>query len=75
MVENLYLIGQFDRRNKFFMDFSNIHENPFIFLSWVTAIGLFISLIEATLIIRLENYNNEKKRVALVKSLSPKKLA
>ena len=57
------------------MNFSEIPENPFIFLSWVTAIGLFISLIEATLIIRLENYNNQKKRVALVKSLSPKKLA
>ncbi len=38
------------------MDFSTIHENPILFLSWVTAIGMILSLIEATLKIKFENY-------------------
>jgi len=57
------------------MNFSEIPDNPFIFLSWVTAIGLFISLSEATIKIKLEKRNNYRKRVKLVKSLYPKKLA
>jgi hypothetical protein len=57
------------------MNFSEIPENPFVFLSWVTAIGLFISLSEATIKIRLEKRNNYRKRVKLIKSLYPKKLA
>jgi len=57
------------------MNFSTIHENPIIFLSWVTAIGMILSLIEATLKIKFENYNNIKRRERLIRSLYPKKLA
>tara|TARA_B100000674_G_scaffold124808_1_gene95798 strand:+ start:512 stop:685 length:174 start_codon:yes stop_codon:yes gene_type:complete len=57
------------------MNFSTIHENPIILLSWVTAIGMILSLIEATLKIKFENYSNIKKKERLVRSLYPKKLA
>ena len=57
------------------MNFSEIPENPFIFLSWVTAIGLFLSLTEATIKIKIEKRNSYKKRVELINSLYPKKLA
>ena len=57
------------------MNFSTIHENPIIFLSWVTAIGMILSLFEATLKIKFENYNSLKKRERLIRSLYPKKLA
>ena len=57
------------------MNFSTIHQNPVILLAWITAIGMIISLIEATLKIRFENYSNFKKRQRLIKSLYPKKLA
>ena len=57
------------------MNFSTIHENPIIFLTWVTAIGMILSLIEATLKIKFENYNSIKRRERLIKSLYPKKLA
>ena len=57
------------------MNFSEIPESPFIFLSWVTAIGLFLSLSEATIKIKLEKRNNIRKRLELVESLYPKKLA
>ena len=57
------------------MNFSEIPENPFIFLSWVTAIGLFISLSEATIRIKLEKRNNYRKRLEIIDSLYPKKLA
>ena len=57
------------------MNFSEIPENPFMFLSWVTAIGLFISLSEATIKIKLEKRVNYRKRVELINSLYPKKLA
>ncbi len=57
------------------MNFSEIPENPFIFLSWVTAIGLFISLSEATIKIKLEKRNSHKKRLELINNLYPKKLA
>ena len=57
------------------MDFSEIPENPFIFLSWVTAIGLFISLSEATIKIKLEKKNIYRKRIELINNLYPKKLA
>ena len=57
------------------MNFSEIPENPFIFLSWVTAIGLFISLFEATIKIKLEKRNIYRKRLELINSLYPKKLA
>ena len=57
------------------MNFSEIPENPLIFLSWVTAIGLFISLSEATIKIRLEKRNIYRKRLELINSLYPKELA
>ena len=57
------------------MDFSEIPEKPFIFLSWVTAIGLFISLTEATIKIKIEKRNNYLKRLELINNLYPKKLA
>ena len=57
------------------MNFSEIPENPFIFLSWVTAIGLFISLSEATIKIKREKRNIYRKRLELINSLYPKKLA
>ena len=57
------------------MNFSEIPENPFIFLTWVTVIGLLISLTEATIKIKLEKRNNYRKRLKLVNSLYPKKLA
>jgi len=57
------------------MDLSKIHENPILFFSWVTAFGFLISLTEATIKIRFENYNNIKRREKMVRSLYPKKLA
>ena len=57
------------------MNFSEIPENPFIFLSWVTAIGLFISLSEATIKIKREKRNSYRKRLELINNLYPKKLA
>ena len=57
------------------MNFSKIHENPVILLSWVTAIGMILSLVEATLKIKFENYNNLKRREKLIRSLYPKELA
>ena len=57
------------------MNFSEIPENPFIFLSWVTAIGLFKSLSEATIKIKLEKRNNYRKRLELINNLYPKNLA
>jgi len=57
------------------MNFSTIHENPTLFLTWVTAFGMLISLIEAYLKIKFENYNNIKRRERMIRSLYPKKLA
>ena len=57
------------------MNFTEIPDNPVIFLSWVTAIGLFISLSEATIKIRLEKRYSNRKRLELVNNLYPKKLA
>ena len=57
------------------MNFSTIHENPIVFLTWVTAIGMILSLIEATLKIKFENYNNTKRRKRLIRNLYPKNLA
>ena len=57
------------------MNFSGIPEKPIIFLSWVTAIGLFISLSEATIKIKLEKRKSYRKRLELINSLYPKKLA
>tara|TARA_Y100000589_G_scaffold286777_1_gene287101 strand:- start:16 stop:189 length:174 start_codon:yes stop_codon:yes gene_type:complete len=57
------------------MNFYTIHENPILFLTWVTAIGMILSLVEATLKIKFENYNNIKRKERLIRSLYPKKLA
>ena len=57
------------------MNFTEIPENPFIFLSWVTAIGFFISLLEATFKIKLEKRYSNRKRLKLISNLYPKKLA
>ena len=54
------------------MNFSEIPENPLIFLSWVTAIGFFLSLTEATLKIKFEKINSLQKRQELIGSLYPK---
>ncbi len=56
------------------MNFSRITDNPFIFLSWVTVIGLFISLTEATIKIKLEKRNLYRKKIDQINSLYPKKL-
>ncbi len=57
------------------MNFSSVHENPINLLMWVTAFGMFISLIEASLKIKYENYNNLKRREKRVRNLYPKNLA
>ena len=57
------------------MNFSEIPENPIIFLSLVTAIGLFVSLTEATIKIKFEKRNSYRKRLDLINNLYPKKLA
>ena len=54
------------------MNFSEIPENPLIFLSWVTALGLFLSLTEATLKIKFEKMNTLRKRQELINNLYPK---
>ena len=57
------------------MDFSEIPENPFIFLSWVTALGFFISLTEATLRIKFQKINSNRRREELINNLYPKNLS
>ena len=54
------------------MNFSEIPENPLIFLSWVTALGLFLSLTEATLKIKFEKFIALQKRQEFIDSLYPK---
>ena len=54
------------------MNFSEIPENPLIFLSWVTALGLFLSLTEATLKIKFEKLSTLQKRQEFINSLYPK---
>jgi len=58
-----------------YMNFSEMPEHTLIFLSWVTAVGLFISLSAATIKITLEKRNSYRKRLELINSLYPKKLA
>ena len=57
------------------MNFSEIPEKPFLILSWVTAIGFFLSLTEATIKIKVEKINSIRKRHELINNLYPKKLA
>ena len=54
------------------MNFSEVLENPIVFLSWVTALGLFLSLTEATLRIKFEKISSLQKRQELIDSLYPK---
>ena len=54
------------------MNFSGISENPLIFLSWVTALGLILSLTEATLKIKFEKLSTLQKRQEFIDSLYPK---
>ena len=54
------------------MNFSEIAENPFIFLTWVTAFGLFLSLTEATIKIKFEKVNSIRRKQELINSLYPK---
>ena len=54
------------------MNFSEIPENLFIILSWITALGLFLSLTEATVKIRFEKINSLRKRQELINNLYPK---
>lgn len=56
------------------MNLSEIPENPFIFLSWVTALGLFLSLTEATIKIKFEKINFDRKRQEVISNLYPKNL-
>ena len=53
------------------MNFSSINENPILFLTWVTALGMIASLIEATLKIKFEKDNNLKRREKLIRQLYP----
>ena len=68
-------MGQFYYRNIIRMNVSEIPENPFIFLTWVTALGLFLSLTEATIKIKFEKVSSTRRRQALISNLYPKKLA
>ena len=54
------------------MRLSEIPENPLIFLSWVTAMGFFLSLTEATLKIKFEKINSLQKKQEFIDSLYPK---
>ena len=54
------------------MNFSEMPDNTFILLSWVTALGLFLSLTEATIKIKFEKINSIRKRKMLINSLYPK---
>ena len=56
------------------MNFSEIPENPITFLSWITAIGLFLSLMEATLKIKSEKVISMRKRQEMINNLYPKNL-
>ena len=56
------------------MNFSEIPENPITFLSWVTALGLFLSLTEASLKIKFEKINSIRRRQEVINSLYPKNL-
>ena len=56
------------------MNFSEIPDNPFIFLSWVTALGLFLSLTEATIKIKFEKTSSIRRRQELISNLYPKNL-
>ena len=56
------------------MNFSEIPENPITFLSWVTALGLFLSLTEATIKIKFERISSIRRTQELIDNLYPKNL-
>ena len=56
------------------MNLNEVYENHFIIILWFTTIGLFISLTEATIRIKYDQYLEIKKREKLIKSLYPKEL-
>ena len=56
------------------MNFSEILDKPLILLSWITALGLFLSLTEATVKIKFEKINSIRKRQELINNLYPKNL-
>ena len=74
-VEKVLTLSQIYKRDYIVMDFSEIPDNPFIFLSWVTALGFFLSLTEATLKIKREKISSTRRREEIIGSLYPKKLA
>lgn len=74
-VEKVLTLSQIYKRDYIVMDFSEIPYNPFIFLSWVTALGFFLSLTEATLKIKREKISSNRRREEIIGSLYPKKLA
>ena len=57
------------------MNFSEVPENPIVFLSWVTALGLFLSLTEATIKLKIERTNSTRRQEEIIRRLYPKKLA
>ena len=57
------------------MEFSQIHESPILLFAWITTLGFLISLTEASVKIRFENYNNIKSRQKMIRNLYPKNLA
>ena len=71
-VEKIGRIGQFDKRNNICMNFFEIPEKSLIILSWITALGLFLSLTEATIKIKFEKINTIRRRQDYVNSLYPK---
>ena len=56
------------------MHLNEVYENHFIIILWFTTIGLVISLTEATIRIKYDQYLEIKKREKLIKSLYPKEL-
>ncbi len=56
------------------MNLNEVYENHFIIILWFTTIGLVISLTEATIRIKYDQYLEIKKREKLIKSLYPKEL-
>ena len=56
------------------MNLNEVYENHFIIILWFTTIGLVISLTEATIRIKHDQYLEIKKREKLIKSLYPKEL-
>ncbi len=71
-VEKTVRIGQFDKRNNICMNFFEIPEKSLIILSWITALGFFLSLTEATIKIKFEKLNSIRKRQSYINRLYPK---